>query len=197
MGVVVHAGSTGGADDIALPRQTPFANAFTAFFLANPGLQYVDFSHLQLSAIDVCTLFLEASNCNPLASEPPSGLQRLRQMSIGPVTLHSQQTCVELICAGIKEIFQNCPQLELCSLAVHAAEASCCELDLRRCCAAVQQVWESLALSNTCKASSRTSTEWHLALRTEYVLLTGLFTSSRDVLHSHVLWHGNRGMPHL
>lgn len=106
-------------DDPSWSSGALLASQYTALFLANPYLQYIDLSYTGLTNSGIFYLLLELSYCEPLPSH--CGLQCLKQLVLGPPfkrsgTASCREPFMKTAISPLQEVYLQCPALELICL---------------------------------------------------------------------------------
>ena len=113
-------------DDPGWGRDTLLTSQYSALFLANPFLEYVDLSHTGLTNSGIFFLILELSYCDPSVS--PHGLKCLKQVALGPPfkpsgTAGYREPFMKTSLSTLQELYLQSPVLELVCL-IHAGSSS-------------------------------------------------------------------------
>lgn len=92
---------------------------YSALFLANPFLEYIDLSHTGLTNNGMFYLILELSYCDPSGS--PYGHKCLKQVVLGPPfkpsgTASCQEPFMKTALSALQELYLQSPVLELVCL---------------------------------------------------------------------------------
>ena len=203
-------------DDPGWGRDTLLTSQYSALFLANPFLEYIDLSNTGLTNNGIFHLILELSYCDPSVS--PYGHKCLKQVVLGPPFEASgragyQEPFMKTSLSTLQELYLQSPVLELVCL-IHPVPLESPMLQAtRNLCRAMwagfdenNQVSDSLYQGKPCSLlRTRCATASTMHLRIQTVLYCGchvevqdcakLFAVSISVVYLHVGWGCPRDGP--